>query len=67
MFPRTLDMSAFLPATDEAAAAAGVARDGGGLYDLVAILVHKGNAATRGHYGASPRCVRIAAACGRVR
>ena len=67
VFPRVLDVSAFLPATDEAAAAAGVARDGGGLYDLVAILVHKGNAATSGHYGASRRLRVRAGVCVRTR
>ena len=46
-FPRSLDMAAHLPPA---------AADGGGAstqYELVAILAHKGSAATSGHYGAS--------------
>ncbi len=62
-FPLLLNLGAYLPAADAdagAAAAAAAAAEDGGLYELTAILVHKGSAATSGHYGASARsaCVR---------
>jgi hypothetical protein len=49
-FPLTLDLAEYLPAAGAAGADADA--DAGGVYDLAAILVHKGNAATSGHYGA---------------
>ena len=45
-FPLELDLSAYLPPE---------AQDGA-VYDLSAILIHKGSSASHGHYGARLHC-----------
>ena len=61
-FPLALNMAAIMGQQQAAAAVAG-GGGGGGLvghdgcvYDLEAILLHKGASATHGHYGGWPAC-----------